>query len=238
MNKTRIQGTGQTERKILVSTASVWDCAKDLDSAITLILESGADGVEIVAGMEFCNFPPSLFLEYEFLASHAVTLHAELHPKQGLTLRAWELTARRFPFKISNTVFHPDELEPRDFENLSRLPFPVSIENMDSSRKNWRTADEVRTVLRPGVGFTLDTAHAEANGLSLESFECLGTPSEIHLSKAVPGGGHSLTMYFPSDFPSLPSGCRLIVLEGQVTDGPAQLRDEIEFVRSALGINN
>lgn len=232
-------------QKLIMHVASLYfwhpdDYEERLDDRIHAALDAGLDGVEISNGVEgiltWRPHPDTL----QRLRNCTVTLHAELNPAIGFTLSRWLKAVSSLPFDISNATFHPDELEPEDFVNLASLPFPASIENMDDTRPDWRTVDEVRKVMVPGVNFTLDTAHAESNDLLITHFTPLFVPLETHLS--IPNDNfydvwqtpHALTQYRPDDFPDVPSACPIVTLEGVVPSDMDVLKDEVQFVRGKL----
>lgn len=224
--------------KIIVHTASLYfwqsedEYTKKLDERIHAILDAGADGVEISNGPGIMTWSPAPET-IRRLRDKTVTIHAELF--WGITLDKLAEIIRRLPFNIKNVIFHPDELI--DFEKLSDFPFPASIENMDPTRDDWRTVEEVQKVIRPGIGFTLDTAHAEDNDLPISHYKPLFIPVETHLSIKNEGyypdynTPHALTQFRPDDFPQVPSACPIVTIEGVVPPDIDILKDEIEFVR-------
>ena len=225
-----------TPTALLLHTASLFLWDLPLDDRIHLALDAGLDGVEISDGPGIVNWQPHPETVRR-LRRHVATVHAELFPEQGITLGVWAEAIARLPIQWRNAVFHPDELGADDFARLADLPFPASIENMDPTRDDWRTVDEVRRVLVPGVGLTLDTAHTEENGLSVESFRPLFIPQEMHLSAAEVDYydyNHALVHLRPDAPPQVVSGCPLVTLEGVVPAGGTFLADEVRFVREAI----
>lgn len=230
---------------IIVSTCSLYgwykprDYEKHLDERIHAILDAGADGVEISNGPSILTWRPRRNTVRR-LRNKTVTIHAEI--LWGITLDEWAAAIQRLPFKIANTVFHPDELTPEQLPLLADLPFPASIENMDTTRDDWHTVKEMQHILYPGVGFTLDVAHAEENDLPVSHFKPLFIPAETHLSLASSPDpdyydfdcAHALTHLDPGDFPHVPSGCPIVTIEGVVPPSVDTLATEVEFVRSKL----
>ena len=222
---------------ILVSTGSLFQWPDTFDAKIHAILDAGADGVELIPDLRTWQPAPETVAR---LRNRPVTIHGELYPDRGITLAVWAALVARLPFRFLNAVFHPDELAPGDLAALARLPFPASIENMDPRRDDWRTVDEVQRFLMPAphVGWTLDTAHVEENGLEVESFRPLFAPRETHLSAAHASYydfNHALVHLRPaSEFPYVPSGCPLVTLEGVVPVGGTWLEDEVEYVRGRV----
>lgn len=224
--------------KLLIHTASLFQFGGTLDDKIHLALDAGLDGVELSDGPDIIDWKP-LKETVHRLHDFAVTVHAELYPNLGVTLVKWTKAISQLPWRILNATFHPDELYSDEFALLPQLPFPCSIENMDATRYDWRTCEEVSRVMYRGVGLTLDTAHAEENGLTIYAFEPLFLPHEMHLSASssnVAGYdySHSLVHLRPDDVPRIVSGCPLTVLEGVVPLGGTFLEDEVKFVRRKL----
>ena len=224
--------------KLLIHTASLFQFDGTLDDKIHLALDAGLDGIEISDGPNIIDWQPTQDTVSR-LHSSVVTVHAELYPHLGITLMVWVKAIVKLPWRILNATFHPDELQPHEFAILPRLPFPCSIENMDKARDDWRTCDEVRQAIYPGVGLTLDTAHTEENGLTIYAFEPLFLPREMHLSassSSVPDYdyNHALVHLRPDDVPQIVSGCPLVTLEGVVPLGGTFLEDEVKFVRRMI----
>jgi sugar phosphate isomerase/epimerase len=229
---------------ILVQTMSLFlvfePYEATLDDRIHAALDAGADGVELSNGPAITVWRPSRATARR-LRGKTVTVHAELYPRRGVTLDEWADAVAAWPFDVANAVFHADELTPKQLRELAGLPFPVSLENMDPSRDDWRTVGEMRRALPPGAGFTLDVCHAEECGLPVSHFKPLFPPAETHLSvfnDADYYGGeiitsHALTHLRPGDFPHIPHGCPIVVLEG-VMPTLSAMEEEIEFVKSKL----
>jgi len=229
---------------VIVSTGSLYywfdPYEQTLDERIHTALDAGADGVEISNGPSILTWRPRRDTVRR-LRDKLVTVHAEI--LWSITLDEWTKAVSRLPWHIANTVFHPDELTPRELPALAGLPFPASIENMDPTRDDWRTVGEMQRVIYPGVGFTLDTAHAEDNRLPVEHFSPLFVPQETHLSISndhyydADGiqASHALSHFRPDDFPHVPSACPIVTLEGVVPAGDVDaLEAEIDFVKENL----
>lgn len=224
--------------KLLIHTASLFQFGGTLDDKIHLALDAGLDGVEISDGPNITNWKPEKET-INRLHGSAVTFHAELYPHLGITLSKWVETILKLPWEILNVTFHPNELQPDEFAMLPYLPFPCSIENMDATHMDWRTFYEVQKVIRPGVGLTFDTAHAEENRVAPDTFKSLFAPREMHLSASgsdVPDYdyGHALVHLRPDNPPQIISGCPLITLEGVVPPDGAFLEDEVRFVKEGM----
>lgn len=228
--------------ELIIHTASLYywfePYEKTLDERIHACLDAGLDGVEISNGPSILTWQPRRDTRRR-LRNKTVTIHAELYPHLGITLEEWVKAIQRLPFEISNTVFHPDELSPEQLPELARLPFPTSIENMDPTRSDWRTVQETQKAIYPGVGFTLDTAHAADNNLPISHFEPLFVPAETHLS--IPNDNyydfntaHAMTHLAPDSFPHVPSACPTVTIEGVVPLSIEALENEVQFVRSRL----
>ncbi|MFA6268890.1 MAG: TIM barrel protein [archaeon] len=67
-------------------------------------------------------------------------------------------------------VFHPQIVE--DFNLISNLSIPVCIENMNKKEDNYKSVEEIKTLLSkyPFVGFVLDIAHALGNNIEPKEF--------------------------------------------------------------------
>lgn len=223
-------------QSLIIHTASLYylfePYEQTLDDRIHACLDAGLDGVEISNGPSILTWSPHPDTVRR-LRDKTVTVHAEI--LWGITLDKWVKAIQALPFTIANTVFHPEELTPDELLRLGDLPFPASIENMDKSRNNWRTVKEVHAALGPGVGFTLDTAHAESNNLPIREFERCMSPVETHLSVTDydHDKAHVLTCERPNDFPHVPSACPIVTIEGVVPSLDA-LETEVEFLRSRL----
>ena len=209
-----------------------------MEEQIRACLQAGADGVEISNGPEILNWLPSPEI-VSLLKDKTLTIHAEL--VGGVTLDTLAYFIRGLPFTVENVTFHPDELSETDLKLLSSLPFKASIENMDVARSNWRTVEEVKAVIEPGVGFTLDTAHVQSNDLSISQFAPLFVPVETHLSNdnsfMYDTYGYKVhhvpTHFTPDDFPDVPRACLIVTLEGVMPNFNA-LKNEIDFVKGRL----
>ncbi len=223
-------------QSLIIHTASLYhlypDYEQTLDDRIHACLDFGLDGVEISNGPSILTWQPHPDTVRR-LRDKVVTVHAEI--LWGITLDEWVAAILALPFKIANTVFHPEELTPDELLQLGDLPFPVSIENMDKSRNDWRTAQEVQDALGANVGFCFDTAHAESVDLPAEHFAPLFVPFETHLSVTDYDNdrAHVLTYEQPDNFPHVPSACPIVTIEGVVPSFDA-LGAEIEFLRSKL----
>lgn len=223
-------------QSLIIHTASLYylfePYEQTLDDRIHACLDAGLDGVEISNGPSILTWRPCQDTVSR-LRDKIVTIHAEI--LWGITLDEWVKAILALPFKIANTVFHPEELTPDELCRLGDLPFPTSIENMDKSRDDWRTVQEVQASTGRGVGFCLDTAHAESNSLPVEHFAPLFVPAETHLSITDydHNKAHVLTHQRPGDFPHVPSACPIVTIEGLVPDLDA-LGTEVEFLRCKL----
>jgi len=220
---------------LIIHTASLYylfePYEQTLDDRIHVCLDAGLDGVEISNGPSILTWQPRADTVRR-LRNKTVTVHAEI--LWGITLAEWTKAIERLPFEIANTVFHPDELTSTELMQLGDLPFPTSIENMDRSRNDWCTVQEVQNALGANVGFCFDTAHAESNNLPVEHFAPLFPPSEVHLSITDYHleRAHVLAYERPEDFPSIPA-CPIITIEGLVSNLDA-LNAEVKFLRSQL----
>ena len=231
--------------KVLIHTASLYDWfqpyTEHLDDRIHAVLDAGFDGVEVSNGVPLLTWTPEArTVERMRAGGHILTIHAELGEHfSGSSLTSLERLVARLPLPVANVVFHPDELTVKEISGLPKLPFTVSIENMDATRMYWKYPHELRSLLTGKVGLTYDTAHAEENQLTPQAFS--GFPVyEIHLSISDRHGlysgqatGHALTLHRPEDFPALPPA-PLVTVEGVVPHSPRILRRELEFVRSHL----
>lgn len=226
-----------TTTKITCHTASLYHMYKEdyestLDDRIHVCLDAGCDGVEI------SNGPRGILLwtpardTVQRLADKTVTVHAELNNPTGYTLEKLMEKLYSLPFNIINVTFHPDELTANDVVALGNAALPVSIENMDRTRNNWRTIDEVKSVMPRGSGFTFDTAHSMEHGLGNDHFTELFVPRETHLSVSTSDFGHHATHKF-TDFPYVPSGCPIVVIEGVVLSA-SELKDEVTYIKENL----
>lgn len=213
-----------------------------LDDRIHAALDAGLDGIEISNGPSILTWQPDKET-IERLKGKVVTIHAEVGESFGVSLEALVKALTRLPFEIANVVFHPDELGAYELSQLGKLPFPVSLENMDSCNGDYKTVSEVKRVMAPGVGFTYDTAHAEENGLNTTHFTRALQPIETHLSLfnnedyyGLWGYStrHSLTHFAPDRFPEVPRGCPIVTIEGLVPPDMDILKDEVKFVRGQL----
>lgn len=231
--------------KVLIHTASLFDWFQPytdhLDDRIHAALDAGFDGVEVSNGVPLLDWQPQArTVERMRDGGHTLTIHAELGEHfPGANLPRLERLVARLPLPVANVVFHPDELTAREMDELQTLPFPVTIENMDQTRACWRTADELRPLLRGPVGLTFDTAHAEEHGLSAADFDGLPIHT-VHLSISDRQGlysgratGHALTYHRPERFPAVPSA-PLVVVEGVVPASAHILRRELDYVRQHL----
>ena len=223
-------------QSLIIHTASLYHLfepyEQTLDDRIHACLDAGLDGVEISNGPSILTWQPRKDTVRR-LRDKVVTIHAEI--LWGITLDEWVKAILALPFPIANTVFHPEELTPRELMQLGNLPFPTSIENMDKSRDDWRTVQEVYNSLGPGVGFCLDTAHADSNNLPIEHFTPLFVPAETHLSVTNydHDKAHVLVHEQPDDFPYIPSACPIVTIEGVVPSLDA-LDVEVELLRCRL----
>lgn len=223
-------------QSLIIHTASLYYLFEPyeatLDERIHASLDAGLDGVEISNGPNILTWRPHADTVRR-LRDKLVTVHAEI--LWGITLDEWVKAVQRLPFPIANTVFHPEELTPDELRGLADLPFPVSIENMDKSRSDWRTVQEVHAATGPGVGFCYDTAHADSVNLPTEHFSPLFVPIETHLSVTDydHDRAHVLVHEQPGDFPHIPSACPIVTIEGLVPDLGA-LDNEVKFLRSRL----
>ena len=220
---------------ILYQTASLYllysDYEATLDDRIRWIMASGADGVELSNG-------PTGILAWQpapdvvqWLRCAVVTVHAELDYRQGCTLERLAAKLSQLPFTIYNITFHPDELRSADWSKLARLPWPVSIENMDATRTNWRSVSELQ--LPHGVGLTLDLAHAAECNLSVEHFRPLFVPNVVHASAPTAWYHHTPYCLAPWQPIEVPSGSPIMVLEGTVLAMPT-IADEIGYVANHI----
>lgn len=220
--------------KLIIHTASLYSLYPNyeatLDHRIHTCLDAGLDGVEISNGPSILAWRPRQDT-VEHLQDKTITVHAEI--LWGIKLADWVKAVMSWPFKVANAVFHPEELTPHELTRLGDLPFPISLENMDKTRSGWRTVQEMQAVIDPDVGFCLDTAHAESNGLTVDHFAPLFMPVEIHLSITERNRAHVLTHERPDDFPHVPPTCPIVCIEGVVPSLDA-LDREVKFLRSKL----
>lgn len=213
-----------------------------LEERIHLALDCGLDGVELSNGPSLLTWQPTKET-LKRLEGKVVTIHAEVYHRLGIGLKEWLEGILRLPLTIANVVFHPDELDPHELAQLSTLPFPVSIENMDKRRP----ADlcypiGVKRLTSKGVGLTYDTAHSEEWGMNWDDYRpVFAAPVETHLSIPNFGyydeqgwqTGHALTVFRPNRFPVVPSSSPIVTLEG-VVPSPEMLKEEVRFVRGQL----
>ena len=225
-------------QKLLIHTASLYYFFKDyeahLEDRIRIALDAGLDGVEISNGPSILNWQPSVGI-ISRLQDKTVTLHAEIGPAFGCDLRTWVDAVSKLPFEISNAVFHPDELQPAEFSELPKLPFPASLENLDSRAPQWGKVNQLNHY---GVPITFDTAHAEENKYTPpKDFE----PIEVHLSIANDNyynsfaTRHALVHFRPDRLPYVPRSS-LITLEGVFPPDVKYLDREISYVKKELGV--
>ena len=213
--------------KLLISTGSLVRWPESLEAKIGRILDTGVDGVEIIGSVALAAWHPTPELVRRLQAA-TVTLHAELTPTFGLAQLAE--TVRNLPFRVVNVTFHPDELQPGDFAALAQFPVPASIEAMDTTRTDWRTPEEVGRVLAPGVGVTVDVAHAIEHGLDPRAFE-VSRVAETHLSVPTSACTHDMAYTNAGLVPPMPQS-PLWVIEGVVPEGDtAALAHEVKFAR-------
>jgi len=241
-NVGEIQGGGkkvQTKLSCHVASLYFWYPSQKyesrLDDRIHACLDAGCDGVEISNGpLGVLDWQPAKETLSRLRRDDVVlTFHAELDDSIGASIAEMEKKLTSLALPIYNIVFHPVELLSY---NLSQLPWPTSIENMDSKASWGQTYRDVSLAMTNSgsVGFTYDTAHAmECNPVD---FSLLFPPMEVHLSvslwNGVSGANHVVTNG-QSSFPYIPTGSSLVVLEGIMSDKEALVR-EIEYVREML----
>lgn len=229
-------------RTLIIHTASLYYCFDDyenhLDDRIHAALDAGFEGVEISNGPSILYWQPAPETTKR-LRKLTVTLHAEFH--DNLRLPELKNIVDRLPFDIANVVVHPDELNISELKELHSLPFPVSLENLDSRAPRWATEENLNRYMR-GLGFCFDTAHSIENNISFSDFRF--QPTEIHLS--LPNSPvnhyesygwqtrHSMTHFEPSNFPSVPSTCPIITAEGLAPPDLEILQDEFKFIKSMI----
>jgi hypothetical protein len=231
------------QRVFLIHTASLYywyepyETHLHLEERIHAALDAGFDGVEISNGPSIIDFAPSKET-ISRLRKSILTLHAEFYD----SLRLPELLKfiQSFPVEIDNIIVHPDELSIAELKMLPELPFHVSLENMDSRHPQWSTESTLKPYIS-GLDFCYDTAHARENELDYRNFSF--SPGETHVS--IPNEGnyyndlgwetyHAMTQFAPDKFPSVPSSCPIITIEGLIPPDQQALKDELDFVKSKL----
>lgn len=83
---------------------------------------------------------------------------------------------------FSHFVLHPDIAI---FEEIpDNLKSYMSIENMDTAKKNYRTPNEMKDLFEkyPELSFTFDINHCDENNIKRQQFLDIKTPKQIHLS--------------------------------------------------------
>ncbi len=222
---------------ILCHTASLYDLFPNyeasLDARIHTCLDADCDGIEISNGVQgILDWQPSRDTITR-LQRCIVTIHAELDTKHSVLQLFDKLDS--MPFQISNITYHPNELTNDDMLTLYvASKYPCSIENMDNTRSNWRTPQELYDFTTSD--WTFDTAHAMEFGLTYGDFAKVLKPCrEVHLSLSNAFGKHLPTLGNPNWFPEVPD-CNLIVLEGRFAS-VASLKAEVMYVRGRLGQN-
>jgi hypothetical protein len=225
----------------MYSSNEAYETHDALEERIHLALDAGLDGVELSNGPSLLTWQPTKET-LKRLEGKVVTIHAEIYHRLGIGLKEWLEGILALPLQIANATFHPDELDPHELTQLSAIPLPVAIENMDKRRPTDLCFPiGVKRLVGKGVGLTYDTAHSEEHGLNWQNYEPLFAPiiSETHLSIPNDGyygevqTGHALTMFRPGAFPVVPSSSPIVCLEGLVT-GVDMLKEEVDFARKML----
>lgn len=83
---------------------------------------------------------------------------------------------------FSHFVLHPDIAIFEEIPN--NLKGYISIENMDTAKKSYRTPNELRDLFEkyPELSFTFDINHCDENKIRRQDFLDIRTPNQIHLS--------------------------------------------------------
>lgn len=144
--------------------------------------------------------------------------------------------------KIYGIVLHPNTVD--DYTLIEKSGLPFLIENMDNKARCGTHPSEFEKLKKDyNFGFVLDLQHAymhdptmQLAGELMEAME--GRIREFHVSGELKGKPHSLLHHsdnsnviigmLRSDMP--------IILEGNDDNNPAEIKEEVEFIRRILNV--
>ena len=152
------------------STGCLHKCVPTLREQFGVISDAGCRAVELNA-LRINDFRSPTFevLDADDLAKfNYISLHT---PKSSygknaetdeIFNRTYQLRQRTF---FDQAVFHPDQVVDADFSIFDCPGFSVALENMDSKKSAFKTADEFEPIFKkyPNLSLVLDVNHAFTN---------------------------------------------------------------------------
>lgn len=99
--------------------------------------------------------------QFEFISLHAPDLNFKNDDDARVLLSKLETITKKY--KVSNIVFHPDKIS--NFDIFLEYPnLPISIENMDTQKKSWRTTEDIKKIFdKYNFWLTIDLQHCFEN---------------------------------------------------------------------------